>query len=308
MNTQTGISKWKVMLAFAAVYIIWGSTYLAIIVALKNIPPFLMCGLRFFFAGLLLLIWCIQRKEAWPNGPSLKINSVCGILMLFGGTVSVAWGEQYLPSSLAAIIVTSLPFWFILLDKKQWHFYFSNKLLILGLLVGFAGVAVLVGFDKPVHPFAEAGRDMQLIAILGIVAGGLAWSGGSLLAKYKPTGNSILMNAAMQLLVAGIFTLLVSGITGEWNTFSFNQVDTSSWMAVLYLTTFGSLVTYMCYLWLLKVRPAAQVSTYVYINPVVAVVLGALFLREQISWVQVLSLLIILGGVLLVNSVRFKAA
>jgi drug/metabolite transporter (DMT)-like permease len=228
--------------------------------------------------------------------------------MLFGGTVSVAWGEQYLPSSLAAIIVTALPFWFVVLDKKQWPFYFSNKLIILGLLIGFAGVAVLVGFDKPEHPFATAGRGKQVLAILGIVAGGIAWSGGSLVSKYKPTGNSVLMNAAMQLVIAGVFTLLVSGIVGEWRAFSFEQVRISSWMAVLYLVTFGSLVTYLCYLWLLKVRPAAQVSTYVYINPVVAVILGALFMNEQITWVQVLSLVIILGGVLIVNRVRFKAA
>jgi len=308
MNTKTGTNNWKVMLAFAAVYIIWGSTYLVILVALKNIPPFLMSGLRFLFAGLLLLAICIQKREAWPSTPSLKINTLCGILMLFGGTVSVTWGEQYLPSSLAAIIVTSLPFWFIVLDKKQWPFYFANKLIIVGLLIGFAGVAVLVGFDKPDHPFANADRGKQVLAIFGIVAGGIAWSGGSLLAKYKPTGNSVLMNAATQLLIAGVFTLIVSGISGEWHAFSFEQVHISSWMAVLYLVTFGSLVTYLCYLWLLKVRPAAQVSTYVYINPVVAVILGALFMNEQITWVQVLSLAIILGGVLLVNRVRFKAA
>ena len=308
MKKLTVTNNWKVMLAFAAVYIIWGSTYLVILVALKNIPPFLMSGLRFLFAGLLLLAVCIQKREPWPAAPSLKINTLCGILMLFGGTVSVTWGEQYLPSSLAAIIVTSLPFWFIVLDKKQWSFYFSNKLIIVGLLIGFAGVAVLVGFDTPGHPSADADRSKQVLAILGIIAGGIAWSGGSLLSKYKPTGNSVLMNAAIQLLIAGIFTLLVSGIVGEWNAFSFEQVHISSWMAVAYLVTFGSLITYLSYLWLLKVRPAAQVSTYVYINPVVAVVLGALFMNEHITWVQVLSLAIILGGVLIVNRVRFKAA
>src|SRR5262245_51516400 len=126
-------SKLSVFLAFAAVYIIWGSTYVAVIISLRSIPPFVLSGFRFLIAGIILYLWCRSRGEAKPNADALQKNAVCGILMLFGGSVSVAWAEQFMPSSLAAIIVTSVPFWFILLDKKQWSFYFSNKIIFVGL-------------------------------------------------------------------------------------------------------------------------------------------------------------------------------
>jgi drug/metabolite transporter (DMT)-like permease len=306
MKTKTGINKVMVALAFAAIYILWGSTYIVILVAIRDLPPFLMSALRFLFAGALLYAWCLWKNEPLPHASSIKTNAICGILLLFGGTVSVAWAEQYLPSSLAAIIVTAVPFWFVLLDKKQWPVYFSNKLLIGGLMLGFVGVVLLVSIDQPQHPLANTSRQKQLIAILGLMCGGIAWSFGSLYSKYKPTGSSVLMNASMQLLLAGVFTLLVSLFTGEWNTFSFREVEHGAWMALAYLVVFGSLITYLSYLWLLKVRPAAQVSTYVYVNPVVALLLGIVFMNEHITWVQVVSLLIILSGVLFVNTARYK--
>src|SRR5690349_16970785 len=137
-------NKLKVLLAFAAIYLIWGSTYLALLIGVETVPPFFLSALRLTFAGILLYVYCLLKGEEQPDITSLKKNAICGILMLFGGTCSVAWAEQYLPSGLTAIIVTSLPFWFIVLDKKQWSFYFSNKLLLTGLIIGFIGVAVLV--------------------------------------------------------------------------------------------------------------------------------------------------------------------
>src|SRR5260370_810773 len=144
-------NKWKVLPAFAALYIVWGSTYLAILVGLESMSPLVMSCMRFFIAGSLLFACCMYKKEPLPSLQAIGRNTLYGILMLFGGTVSVTWAEQYLPSSLAAIIVTSLPFWFVLLDRKQWAFYFSNIMIISGLLLGFAGVALLVSFQHPVH-------------------------------------------------------------------------------------------------------------------------------------------------------------
>src|SRR2546428_4623108 len=129
-------NKWLIILAFAAIYLIWGSTYLAILIALKSIPPFLMASLRFFIAGILLVAWCTLKGEK-TSAKSIQMNSISGILMLSVGSGSVIWAEQYLPSGTTAIIVASLPFWFILLDKQQWSIYFSNKLIILGVLLGF---------------------------------------------------------------------------------------------------------------------------------------------------------------------------
>lgn len=298
-------NNWRIILAFSVIYIIWGSTYLAILFAIKNIPPVLMSGFRFTTAGILLYSWCWIKKEKQPNPSSFAKNAICGVLMLFGGTVAVAWSEQYLSSGIAAIIVTSVPFWFILLDKKQWSFYFSNKIIIAGLLLGFAGVILLVSLGKT-SSVSQAAHGKQIAGALVIIAGGIAWAIGSLYSKYKPTGNSVLMNAAIQLLVAGVFSFAVSIVTGEERNFSFAKVGTSSFIALLYLIIFGSLITYLCYLWLLKMRPPAQVSSYVYVNPVVAIILGAIIAGEAITKWQVISLVIIISGVLLINLPKYK--
>jgi len=297
--------KWKVILAFAAIYIIWGSTYLAIIFAIKDIPPMLMSGMRFLLAGILLYGWCVIKIERQPDISSLGKNAFCGILMLVGGTGSLAWAEQYISSGLAAIIVTSVPFWFILLDKKQWSFYFSSKTILPGLLIGFAGVALLMYFGKS-SPAASASPSQQLAGMLVLVAGGIAWTMGSLYSKYKPASTSVTMNTSVQLMMAGIFSSMVSFVSGEAKGFSFSQMHADSLLALLYLISLGSLVTYLCYIWLLQVRPTAQVSTYVYINPVVAIILGAIIGKESITWLHILSLSIILCGVLLVNLPKYN--
>ncbi len=292
-------TQWTVLLAFAAIYIIWGSTYLAIQVAIKDIPPFLMSALRFLAAGMLLMGWCVWKKQPMPDRKVIGKNTVCGILMLFGGTVSVTWAEQYLPSSLAAIIVASLPFWFILLDTKQWAYYFSNKMIIAGMLIGFAGVSLLVGFGS--RSQTSDGTGNYLASILVIITGGIGWTIGSLYSKYRPASSSLLMNACIQLLAAGIFTGMTSLIAGEHRTILWTKVSVNSWLALLYLITMGSIVAYQSYLYLLKIRPAAQVSTYEYVNPVVAILLGALIANESVTYVQVIALIVILSGVLLVN-------
>ncbi|MCW3117328.1 MAG: EamA family transporter [Chitinophagaceae bacterium] len=300
-------NQWNILLAFAAVYIIWGSTYLALMIGIQSLPPFLLSSLRFLLAGILMSGWCfLIKKEQRPSAKSTGINSIAGILTLFGGSASVAWAEQYISTSLAAIIVTAVPFWFVLLDKKQWSFYFSNKTIIAGLILGFAGVVVLVGLDKTNTTHSSTSN--QLAGALAVVAGGIAWTAGSLYSKYKPTGTILLVNVAIQLLAAGVFSLLTSFIAGEWNTFSFTAVSLSSWLALLYLVLIGSIVAFSCYLFLLKVRPPALASTYVYVNPVVALLLGALFVNEPITWIKVIALTIILSGVLLVNLPRYKIA
>ena len=296
--------KWRILLAFAAVYIIWGSTYIAILFGLEGFPPFLMSGFRFCLAGLLLYGWC-KWKGIKANGKSaLTTNTICGILMLFGGTVSVVWAEQWIPSSYAAIIVTSVPFWFILLDRKQWPYYFSNKKILLGLLIGFLGVILLVGFDKSGSTSVDSGR--QLIAALVLLAGGIAWASGSLYARNRPTGNNLMIDASIQLIAAGVFCFLVGVSAGELNEFSFNAIPISSWLAIGYLITLGSIVAYLSYLYLLKVRPAAQVATYAYVNPVVALFLGAVFAGEQVTYFKILALIVIIAGVLLVNIQKYK--
>ena len=305
MNNTVSNPRSAVILAFAAIYIIWGSTYLAILFAIAGIPPFLMSGLRFLAAGLVLYFWRTWKREQQPDFNSFGRNAICGILLLAGGTVSVTWAEQYLSSSLAAIIVTAVPFWFIVLDKRQWSFYFSNKIMIAGLLIGFLGVSLLVGFNKTEHSAIQS-SEKQWLGALVIIAGSIAWTSGSLFSKYKPARSSMLMSASIQLLAAGFFCMMVSIFSGEARNFSFVSVSLSAWLGFLYLMVMGSLVAYLSYLWLLKIRPIAIISTYVYVNPVVALLLGALIAGEKITILQVSALVVILIGVLFVNKARFN--
>ncbi len=296
----------KIIFAFIAIYLIWGSTYIALRFGIQTIPPFLLSAIRFLIAGAALLGYCFIKRIPLPGFTSIINNSICGILMLGGGTVSVAWAEQYVPSSTAAIIVALLPIWFVLLDKKQWSYYFSNKIILVGLVLGFTGVALLTGFTHT----DTSGLNKPGNAVVGIIAilcGNIAWTTGSLLSKYTTSTTSFLMNGSIQLLATSIVCFLISLVSGEVTSFSFQQVSAQSCYALLYLATMGSLVAYLSYIWLLSVRPAVQVSTYVYVNPVIAVMLGVIFANEQTNFTEVIALIIILCGVLLVNMPKYIA-
>ncbi|GAB3900811.1 EamA family transporter [Larkinella knui] len=303
--TQPQPKPWLILLAFAAVYIIWGSTYLAALLGLASIPPFLMASLRFLIAGILLFGYCLLKGDSKLTARDLGRNALSGVLMLFGGTVSVIWAEQYMPSGLAAILVTTLPFWFVILDRRQWRHYFANWMIPSGVVIGFAGVVLLL---------AQPGQTAQLLQSSGqfwvsvgvLLTGGIFWTFGSLYAKYKPASSSTVLNGSFQLLSAGTFSGLVSLLSGELTDFQFDQVLLKSWLALVYMIAMGSIVTYLAYLWLLKVRPPAVVSTYAYVNPVIAVLLGGLFANESISVRQLLALVVILTGVLLVNLPNYQ--
>ena len=291
-------SKTLIIAAFAALYIIWGSTYLGIKYAIETIPPFLMAGIRFLIAGLLLLVWCIIKREPMPSLKSIGIISLAGILMLFVGNAAVVWSEQYLPTGLVAIIVATVPLWFVLLDKRQWHFHFTNKLIIIGLLIGFAGVMML---------FAGKGSEgitgsrMKVISFFILIAGSIGWAIGSLYSKYKKTDGSTIVKVAIQMLAAGIVGIIAGFVANEHKGFALSQVSNTSILALIYLITLGSMVAYIAYIWLLSIRPPSLVGTYAYVNPVVAVFLGWLMLGEVISTQQVIALSVILAGVILVN-------
>ncbi len=291
-------AKLLIISAFAALFIVWGSTYLGIMIAIKSIPPFFMLGTRFFAAGIILYVWCLIRGE---KAPSLKLFTTIGlggILMLFMGNGAVTWAEQYLPSGLAAIVVATVPLWLVLLDKRQWKFNFSNKLIILGFVSGFAGVLLLLA-GKGTSDFS--GDKLKLISFFVLIMGTIGWAIGSLYSKYKEVDASVTMKAAVQMLAAGIVALLTGLIANEQKSFIVSNISLQSILALLYLIIMGSLVTYMAYIWLLSVRPPSLVGTYAYVNPVVAVFLGWLIADETISQQQMIALIVILAGVILVN-------
>lgn len=291
-------AKILVIAAFAALFIVWGSTYLGIMIAIKSIPPFFMLGTRFFVAGILLYTWCLIKGEKAPSFKLFATIGLGGILMLFLGNGAVTWAEQYLPTGLAAIVVATMPLWFVLLDKRQWKFHFSNKLIIVGFIVGFAGVLLLLA-GKGTSDLL--GDKLKLTSFFVLITGTIGWATGSLYSKYKEVAASVTMKAAVQMLAAGIVALLTGLITNEQKDFVLSNISLQSVLALLYLIIMGSLVTYMAYIWLLSVRPPSLVGTYAYVNPVVAVFLGWLIAGETISQQQVIALFVILAGVIVVN-------
>jgi drug/metabolite transporter (DMT)-like permease len=303
MTNEKTTHKTKIILAFAAIYIIWGSSFFGVLTALKSFPPFLLSTLRFLIAGVLLLIFCVLKKEKFPEWSDIKKNMLCGIVMFGGGVVTVVWAQQFIASSLASIIITT-PFWFVILDKKQWGFYFSNKWIITGLITGFIGVILLLSNKKSSVVIVD--NNMQIVSILLIILGSFLWVSGSLYLKYKPLKTSSYVNTCIQLLTAGIVCLMISLIKNEPQNLIVNNIRLDSVIAIIYLSIVSSLITFMAYIWLIKVQPPAIVSTYSYINPVVAVLLGWSFAGEHISGIQIVALFVILSGVFFVNMPKYR--
>lgn len=299
-------STYSVVIAFAIVYIVWGSTYFFIKTALHSFPPFMLGFLRFAAAGLLMLVWCkIQKENLW-NPRQIKTSLLVGFLLLFIGNGAVIVAEKVIPSSLAAVLTSSSPIWFILLDKPLWRVNFRSRETLVGLVIGFAGVLLLF-HNQLTHMTIGSGGSFSVLALLLIVIGSIAWAGGSVYSKYHSSGSTV-VNTTWQMIGASIAFLIVSLFTGEATTFQPAKVDQAGWIALVYLVLMGSIAGYSAYVWLLKVRPVTQVSTYAYVNPVVAVLLGYLFASESINATQIAGLFIILISILLTNLAKYRAS
>jgi len=294
-----------VIIAFSIVYIVWGSTYFFIKVAIRDIPPLLMACLRFSIAGFLLLTWCAIRGEKLFNARNISRAIIGGMLLLFIGNGAVVLSEKFLSSSLVAVIASTSPIWVVLLDRRNRKDNFSDKKTIVGLAVGFVGV-ILLFIESAVQAMSTPGSGWIILSLGILMIGAASWAGGSLYAKYYSTGESQSVNASWQMLSAGIAFMPASWLSGEWKNFHWQEVGSNSWLALLYLVTMGSLIAYSAYTWLLKVRPAVQVSTHAYVNPVVAVLLGILLANEKMTALQFTGLAVVLISVLLLNLAKYR--
>lgn len=294
-----------VILAFAIVYIVWGSTYFFIQSSERDFPPFLLGALRFIASGLLLLAWCAIKKYPLISWPQIKTSFIVGNLLLFVGNGAIIWAEIVLPSSFVAVLVSAAPIWFVLFDGRNRKANFNNKYIITGIITGFLGVVLLFG-EKLFSRLSPATGSIEFIALIIIIAGSISWSIGSLYSKYNDSGGHIMVGAAWQMIFAALSFMVLSLCTGEVNHFHFSQVHLRAWLSVIYLITMGSLAGYSAYIWLLQVRPATQVSTNSYVNPVVAVLLGVFFGGETIDLVQTIALAIILLSVFIINYEKYK--
>jgi drug/metabolite transporter (DMT)-like permease len=293
-------SHQRVWIALLAVYLIWGSTYLAIRVAVQTVPPFLMGGVRFIIAGGLMYAVLRLRGAAKPTRRHWMAATVIGGLLILGGNGGIVWAEQYIPSGLAALLVASEPLWVVVVDWIRPRGSRPLAAEVFGLLLGFAGVAwlispaQLVGGSVEVHP----------VGALVVVVAALSWAIGSVYSRHTPSPESQFLATAMKMLCGGTLLLLLGASTGELGRFATATITPASMVAWAYLIVFGSWIGFVAYIWLLKNTTLARASTYAYVNPIVAVVLGWLILDEPLTLRVVAAAGVIVGSVVIITLAR----
>lgn len=291
----TSLSIWLAMLS---VYIVWGSTYLAIRFAIETLPPFLMAAVRFLVAGVILYIFTRLRGAPRPTKIEWRSASIVGLFLLLGGNGLVVWAEQRVASSVAALMVATTPLWIILLDTVRPGGRRPNLITILGVLGGLVGLVLLVG------PSGLGGERVDLIGAGSLVVATLLWSIGSLYSRTAKLPDTALLGTGMEMLAGGAGLLILGTILGEWSQVNLTQVSARSIWSLGYLITFGSLVGFASYTWLLRTAPTPLVSTYAYVNPMVAIFLGNLLANEPLTPRVLLSAAIIIGSVALITAAQ----
>ncbi len=297
--TQTPPSRWLLVAAFAAIYVIWGSSYLGIHFAIQTLPPFLMTAMRFLFAGALLFAWARWRGAPMPTRPQWKAAAISGWFLFVLNNGSIVWAEgQGLPTGVAAVLIATVPLWIVLLTWLRPGGTFPGGMVIVGLVSGFIGILLL--FD----PSADA---LNLPGVIAVLFGAFCWAYGSLYAKHAPMPESTAMATAMQLLFGGVVQFAIAIPTGELARFDPAQVSATSWLAMLYLAIISSIVAYSAFVWLMRVSTPTKVSTYAYVNPVIAVLLGWLLAGEPLTARTLFAAGIIIGSVILINLAKTRS-
>lgn len=286
----------RVLLAFAAVYVIWGSTYLAILFAIETLPGFLMAGVRFVVAGALLLGWAWWRGAARPRPEHWKAAAVVGALLLLGGNGGVVWAEQRVPSGVAALLVAMVPGWMVLVEWLRPRGTRPTRQVVFGLVLGLLGLAWLVGPDALMGGGRVDGLGAAVLALAS-----LSWAIGSIYSRHSPSPESPLVAIGMQQFAGGVALLLFGVLAGDVGRLDLAAVSTKSLLAVLYLIVFGSIIGFSAYMWLLRVSTPAKVSTYAYVNPVVAVLLGWALAGEVLTARIGVAAAVIVAGVALIT-------
>ena len=303
------IPQSRIIAAFAAIYLIWGSTYLFIRFAIETIPPLLMGGVRFMIAGVALFLWARVRSGETPTAIQWRTTAIVGACLILGGNGAVVWSEQFVPSGLASLLVAILPFWIVLIDWIRPGGTRPTVGVTIGLIVGIAGLVVLIG-PSALNPSAQsaaatqAGNGIVLKGAIVLMFGSLAWAVGSIYSRHAPLPKSAFLATGMEMFLGGVMLFGAALIRGEHLRFDPANVSARSIGAFIYLTTVGSLVGFTAYIWLLGVQPPSRVSTYAYVNPVVAVFLGWAFAGEPLSVSTAIAAANIIGAVALITTAR----
>lgn len=294
--------KSKIWLALLALYIVWGSTYLGIKFAIETIPPFFHAGIRFLISGLILIIWQRAAGQDLPTRRQWRDTAIIGCLLLLGGNGLVSWAEQFIPSGIAALVIASSPMFLVIGEAIRPNGVKPNWQGIVGLLIGFVGIFILVGPSE----ISGGGTKLNPFGVAALLTACLLWSTGSMYSKSVDLPKSSLMNTGAQMLMGSIGLFIVSVATGELKGWDVSAVSTQSLLGLTYLIFVGSLIGFASYGWLLHNAPISLVSTYAYVNPIVAVFLGNWLANEPLEPRIWLAAGIIVGSVIFINSTRPK--
>jgi drug/metabolite transporter (DMT)-like permease len=301
-------SPTRILLALGLVYVIWGSTYLAIRFAIETLPPFLMAGTRFLVAGAILFAWFRLRGTPAPDRKHWKAAVISGGLMLLGGNGLLSWAEQYVPSGLAALFVSTAPLWLVLMawwgpDRER-----SHVGEIAGLLLGLLGVGLLLAPSTEILESMATEPRLFILGAVAVLVASLSWAAGSIYNRGAAFPTPQLYATSLTMVGGGVLLLLTGFARGELGQLSLNDVSLKSAAALAYLIVFGSLVAFSAYIWLLRAVRPAVVGTYAYVNPVVAVILGWSLAAEPLTPRTFVAMAIITGSVILVQRAQRRSA
>jgi drug/metabolite transporter (DMT)-like permease len=288
-----------VVAAFAAVYFIWGSTYLGIAFAIETIPPFTMAGLRFLIAGSILFGWARLKSEPRPTRLHWRTALIVGTLLL-GANGLLSWAEQFVPSGIAALIVATVPMWMVIVDAIRPGGARPGWSIVAGLAMGLFGIIILIG------PSSLGSEPVDRIGALTILVASISWAIGSVYSKHAPATTSTLQNVGMQMLAGGTLLVAAGFLMGE--RLIIDAVSARSFWSLMYLATAGGVVSYGAYLWLLRVTTPVRVATYAYVNPVIAVFLGWALASEPLNQRVALAAVAVVSAVVLITTARTRSA
>lgn len=297
MTSPTRPAAWKTLLAFAIIYFVWGSTFLAIRVGVRDVPPFLLAGMRFLAAGAILYAWMRVKGEHSPTLPQWRAAFLLAVLIFVLDYGLLFWAERRVPSGVAAVMMATIP---VFMTLSEIVFLGTQRLsirLAFALLVGIAGVAVLV---NPVAGFSE--RPIDPAGALALVVAAIGWSLGAILTRKLPLPASKAMSSGAQMLAGGILLTLTAAMLGEFRGFHVQAITPGAWFALVYLIIAGSIVAFTAYVWLIHHESPTKVGTYAYVNPVVAVLLGYALGGEALGARTVLGTCLVLVSVVVITT------
>ncbi len=301
MQAQTRRPAWKTLLAFAIIYFVWGSTFLAIRIGVMEVPPLLLAAMRFLIAGLILYGWMIARSEPSPSRRQWTSAAILAFLIFVIDYGLLFWAERRVPSGAAAVMMATIP---VFIALSEILFLQTQRLtlrLVLALLVGIGGVAVLMS-----RSLNLGGAPIDKVGAVALIIGSMSWSVAAILTRKLELPPSKVMSSGAQMLVGGVMLTLTAAVLGEFHNFHPSAVSRGAWLSLLYLIVAGSLIGFTAYVWLIHHESPTKVGTYAYVNPVVAVVLGYFLGGEPLGLRTILGTLFVLVSVVMITTTRVK--